>query len=268
MTSTHSASALNASLIHDFCRDLSWISQVDIVEHTESTNADLMFEAARSGEDGKILVAETQTRGRGRRGRAWLMEPYRDLAFSMLLRPQVSPEKYPLISFEFGLAIFDALREFCGRELSLKWPNDLLLGGLKVAGMLSESMPPTHSSPGTVVVGVGINLNSRGESMDPELRSTTTSIALHTGQEVDRTLILKKILKSLNDRRQRMERGSVDVEAWNRHAAWIGEKVVVQEDGKKREGTFLGILADGSMRLQETAGSERHIICGDVVRLA
>jgi len=248
--------------------ELNWISQVTIVDQTKSTNADLLRAAAGGSQGGCVLVAENQTSGRGRRGRQWLTTPYEDLALSILIRPSISPDKYPTLSFWVGMAIYDALVGYCEDELRLKWPNDLLLGSKKVAGMLAESVPPMAGAPGTVVIGVGINLNSTGSVLDDEVRATSTSIARHTKKEVDRTLVLENILRSLDRYRNSMNQGKVDPETWNERAAWIGEEIVVTEDGQRKRGTFLGVHTDGSLRLREANGFEQKIICGDVVRRA
>lgn len=262
----HNQNPLNGDRVAAYVEALTNISEVSIVKETRSTNADLLRAAALGAKDGTIIVAEAQTSGRGRRGRQWTTTAYADLAFSLLIRPEISPEKYPILSFHLGLAIFDALAGYCGSDLRLKWPNDLLLGTRKVAGILAESVPPSRENPGAVIIGVGINLNSNGNDLDEEIRSIATSIATHTHKEVDRTEVLLSILRALDEYRPAMNREAIEPEEWNRRAAWIGEKIEIQEKGENKTGIFLGIRADGSLRLRDESNSEHAIICGDMVR--
>jgi BirA family biotin operon repressor/biotin-[acetyl-CoA-carboxylase] ligase len=257
---------LDTSRINACVARLERIHQVTVVAQTGSTNADLIAAAARGAEDGTVLLAEAQTAGRGRRGRQWILTPYEDLAMSVLFRPGISPEKYPIVTFYTGLAIYDALIEICGDELRLKWPNDMLLGTRKIAGILAESVPPSSGRPGAVVVGLGLNLNSTGALLDQEVREKATSVALHTKLAVDRTDVVERILCALDRRRAPMDSGVIDPDLWNHRAAWIDEEVSVHENGVKRRGVFLGIGEDGSLRLREASGHERRILCGDMMR--
>src|ERR1019366_2617897 len=131
--------------------------QIRVVQVTGSTNADLLAEAAAGAAGGRVLVAETQTAGRGRLGRHWVSPPHTSLAFSVLLRPyDLPPARRSWIPLLAGVAVASALRGYAAVDAWLKWPNDVLVGAAKLAGILAEQ----HRD--AIVVGVGVNVSLRG----------------------------------------------------------------------------------------------------------
>jgi BirA family biotin operon repressor/biotin-[acetyl-CoA-carboxylase] ligase len=175
-------------------------SSIDVVAQTGSTNEDLLAAARSGASEGAVLVAERQTRGRGRRGRSWVSQPGAALTFSVLLRPARVPRQalgwLPLLT---GVALARALRAGTGVDVALKWPNDVLAGGAKLAGILAEQAGEA------VVVGIGINVSARQDELPlggpTSLASTTslapTSLALHDASSTDRAALLAGILREL-----------------------------------------------------------------------
>lgn len=154
--------------------------EIVIFEETDSTN-DL---ARRAGDDGiaegLVIFAETQRAGRGTQGRRWMSPPYRGLWFSVLLRPVTVPvERWPELTFCAALAVAEAAELSTGRAARIKWPNDVLVEGRKVAGILLECHH--RSAPGFVVLGIGINVLQREEDFDPEIRGRAGSLAMMRG---------------------------------------------------------------------------------------
>src|SRR5215468_7129138 len=146
--------------------------EVRVVEETGSTNADLLAEAQAGAGEGLVLVAEAQTAGRGRMGRRWISPPRRALTFSVLLRPAVPAGLLGWVPLLAGVAVASALEHTAGVDARLKWPNDVLAGGAKLAGILAERWG------GAIVVGTGINvLQERGELPVP----TATSLVMARG---------------------------------------------------------------------------------------
>jgi BirA family transcriptional regulator, biotin operon repressor / biotin---[acetyl-CoA-carboxylase] ligase len=167
---------------------------VQVVPQTGSTNADLLEQARAGADEGRVLVAEEQTAGRGRLGRSWSAPPRSGLIFSVLLRPAgVPPTRLGWLPLLTGVAVAAAVRDQAGVPASLKWPNDVLVGERKLAGILAEA----HGD--AVVVGVGLNVTlSRAELPVP----TATSLLIEDAASTDRAALLAAILTELAGRYQ------------------------------------------------------------------
>jgi BirA family transcriptional regulator, biotin operon repressor / biotin---[acetyl-CoA-carboxylase] ligase len=178
-----------AELRRDLVRPGSLWRDVRVVAETGSTNADLLAVAAGGAAEGAVLAAEMQTAGRGRLGRQWVAAPRAALTFSVLLRPAaVPPALRGWLPLLVGVAVARALRDDAGVDAWLKWPNDVLVGGAKVAGILAEQ------SGDAIVVGAGINVSSRAEELPS---AGATSLALAGADCADRQLLLVSVLASL-----------------------------------------------------------------------
>jgi BirA family biotin operon repressor/biotin-[acetyl-CoA-carboxylase] ligase len=146
-----------------------------------------------AGEDaeGTVAVAEEQSRGRGRLGRSWHAPPRTSVLVSVLLRPPVESGRLPELSLVAGGAVAEAIAEVTGIEPAIKFPNDVLIGGRKVAGILAES------SNGRVVLGIGVNANQTKDQLPVDAQTAPTSLLIETGQPVDRARLLAAILAQL-----------------------------------------------------------------------
>lgn len=161
---------------------------VEVLSSTASTNA-VVGERARAGAPhGLVVVAEEQTAGRGRLDRQWSSPPRAGLTFSVLLRPELPPAEHGWVSLLTALAVARAVRGQAGVDAVLKWPNDVLVGGRKLCGILAE-VP----APGAVVVGIGLNVSTRAE----ELPDGATSLALEAASTTDRDTVLRAVLREL-----------------------------------------------------------------------
>jgi BirA family biotin operon repressor/biotin-[acetyl-CoA-carboxylase] ligase len=164
---------------------------VEVVASTGSTNADLL---ARGGPEGQVLVAEEQTAGRGRAGRTWLSVPGASLTFSVLLRPaSVPPAARGWLPLLTGVAVAAAVRSAAGVAAVLKWPNDVLVGDRKLAGILAEQSPAGDA----VVVGVGLNVATPPDALPVSPNGLPATSLLVEGAEVAREALLAEILRSL-----------------------------------------------------------------------
>ena len=171
-------------------------ARVDVVDRVGSTNAALLASAASGAPDRSVLVAEHQDAGRGRLGRDWVSPPGTGVTVSVLLRPDVPPDRYGWLPLLAGLAVRDAVRELVPAQVCLKWPNDLLLGDeqRKAGGILAEA---TSGPDGTaVVLGIGLNV-SGGPGALP---ANATSLHAEGAQAVDRTKVLVAVLTRLAER--------------------------------------------------------------------
>ncbi|MGC8839085.1 MAG: biotin--[acetyl-CoA-carboxylase] ligase [Anaerolineae bacterium] len=250
-------------------RNLRWYEAVD------STNTALLALAAEGAPDGTVAVAEYQTGGRGRGTRRWWAPPRTCLLFSILFRPAflLPPESHQLTMLS-SLAVCDAVEEVTGLRLALKWPNDLLLEGRKVGGILTEGIF-SGGRLAHAVVGVGLNVNvefgAPEEGADAQelagLAEEATSLMRHLGRPVDRAALLQAILEGVDDRYRRLAEGERFHEEWSRRLATLGQRVRVQVGAETLLGVAEAVDEDGALLLRGEDGRLRRILAGDVTQL-
>lgn len=240
--------------------------RVEIVEAAASTNA-LVAERARTGEAaGLVIVAEHQTAGRGRLDRTWQTPPRAALTFSVLLRPTVPASAWPWIPLLTGYAVSRGLRDL-GVPAEVKWPNDLLLGGLKIAGILAERVESGSGSESgaAAVVGVGLNVSTRVEELPVP---TATSLAIALGREPDRTAVLLGCLRALFEEYAAWQAAPATLRAaYAGTCATIGQQVRVHlPSGADLLGEATGVDAEGRLVVR-TGDGEVAVSAGDVVHV-
>lgn len=232
-----------------------------------STNAEALGLAAHGAPEWTVVVADSQTGGRGRLGRAWFSPPGVNLHVSVLLRPEVPAAVVPRLSLVAAVALAEAV-EGCVPELQpeLKWPNDLLVDGRKVAGALAELEMEAEGAY-HVVLGIGINVNVRADDIPHELRHRATSLAVAAGRDVDRETLLLRLLDRLHAGVTRFVRdqGAVDTVAWQRRMRADRRVRVELPDLGPVVATALGLRPDGSLVVRTDAGGEMDIMAGDVL---
>lgn len=229
---------------------------------TESTNSVALALAALDAPEGSIVVADYQTAGRGRQRRAWVAPPGTSLLVSILLRPNCPPERVPQLSLVSGVAVREALALF-GVETHLKWPNDLLLHGKKVGGILLEASSIPGRDP-IVVVGLGLNVHQERQDFPPDLRNRATSLAIESAHPIDRTDLLKLVLASL-DRwyATYLRDGFAPVrEAWLEGARGLGQRVRL--DGQAVAGRVVDLASDGSLILEVDGRRRVQVRAGEI----
>jgi BirA family biotin operon repressor/biotin-[acetyl-CoA-carboxylase] ligase len=240
------------------------------VHHHDSVGStnEVAFRLAQDGaEHGEVVVAEQQTAGKGRRGRAWVSPPGLNLYFSAILRPELPPQRAPELTLVAAVALAEALREQ-GTEAAIKWPNDVHLDGRKVAGILTElSAEPERVH--FVIVGVGVNLNSRAEHFPDELRETATSLALATGQRVLRARFAATLWGRMEEWLDRyLEEGFDPVRArWKALSSTLGQDVLVRTDRQELRGRAEDIDPSGALMVRTEGGSLERVLAGDVEQL-
>jgi len=233
-------------------------------ESLPSTNTELARRASEGAAEGLVIVADEQTAGRGRLQRAWSSPKGAGLYFSILLRPTIPQNHWPLITLMAALAVGDALREACGVETDIKWPNDLLSGERKICGILAESIDTPLGR--AVILGIGINLTEN--AYPPELASVATSVSETTGGAPDREQILTALLDALSGWYSRLDEPGQIVDAWsNRSSYAIGKLVQVSNGDDVWQGTTAGIEPDGALRLRTSSGEVKLVRAGDVSRI-
>jgi len=243
-----------------------WLGRpVHFMEEVDSTNSRLAGLAHRGATEGTAVIADCQTRGRGRLGRVWQSPPGRNLYVSLLLKPDLPAEQAPQITLVTGVAVAEALSRFCPGVTTLKWPNDVLIGGKKACGILTE-MRTRGTRVDYVIVGIGINLNMGKEDFPEELRSIATSLREETGREIDRVDFAKalfSVLETWYDRYRRMGFAVVR-ERWLALSGILGRTVSVRNGDKKVEGTAFDLDPSGALMILDKEGRQETVYAGDI----
>ncbi len=243
-------------------------------DEVDSTNRVLADLAHQGVPDGTVVVAESQTAGRGRLGRTWLSPRGLNLYVSILLARMLPTETVTWMPMLAAVAVLRAIRALTTLDARLKWPNDVLVVrdglGRKVAGILVDAIGTGPTSGRAMVVGIGINVNMPIEAFPEELRSTATSLSIATGSPVDRGRLLATLLGELErlyDHVCAHGPGSVAA-AYQAACDTIGKPVRVELVGSEQiEGTAEGLASDGALRLRAKNGKVLEIRAGNVVHL-
>jgi BirA family biotin operon repressor/biotin-[acetyl-CoA-carboxylase] ligase len=222
-------------------------TDVVCLDATDSTNTRAMAMAEDGAPDGTVVVADQQTGGRGRLGRRWVSPPGRNIYVSLLLRPGVPNPEAPRLSLAAGIALAEAT-EAAGVPCSLKWPNDLYLGGLKAAGILGE-MASGAGNVRHVVVGVGVNVNLREDEIPVELRGKATSLRIHAGRTFPRVELLARFLDAFAQRYREFLTGGFPAvhPGWARRDFLRGRRVLIRFPGGEAWGTARGVDEEGAL---------------------
>jgi BirA family biotin operon repressor/biotin-[acetyl-CoA-carboxylase] ligase len=233
-------------------------------ESLPSTNTELARLASEGAAEGLAILADEQTAGRGRLQRAWSSPKGAGLYFSLLLRPAIPQDQWPLITFVAALAVGDALREAAAVETDIKWPNDLLSGERKICGILAEAIDSPLGR--SVILGIGINLTQR--AFPEELVDVATSVAEASGRQPDRETILAALLRALSRWYSLLHEPAGRekiVAAWTSRSSYAkGRLVQVSNGDEVWQGTTCGIEDDGALRLDTATGEIKVVRAGDV----
>jgi BirA family biotin operon repressor/biotin-[acetyl-CoA-carboxylase] ligase len=231
---------------------------------TDSTNR-VALELGHAGEaEGAVVLAEEQTAGRGRAGRAWHSDRAVGIYMTVLLRPRLAPVQAPLLTMMAGLSARSAVQAVTGLTVDLKWPNDLLIRGKKAGGILTEM----HAEPGQirfVIVGIGLNVNQ--ERFPGELADTATSLRVETGKAQSRMEVLVRLLREFeSDYNRFLREGVASVVARFEEVSTYakGKRVRVTNGTESYAGTTAGLGPEGLLQVQRDDGQMMTVIAGDV----
>jgi BirA family transcriptional regulator, biotin operon repressor / biotin---[acetyl-CoA-carboxylase] ligase len=229
-----------------------------------STNDEALRRAEEGAPAGLVVVAESQTAGRGRQGRSWNDVPGASLAFSAVLRPSIPLPQYPLLAIAMACAVAEAGEELTGAPLTVKWPNDVIHGERKLCGVLAESRVPSVSRlPGTpglaLIVGAGVNVNHLEEDFPPELRGRAGSLRMAA---CGRTLEVSRVLESILARFERylaLASGGDAGPLWaevTRRLPMVGTRVSIRSGERVFAGVVEGFTETGAIRVLEDGRRE------------
>ena len=234
------------------------------ISETTSTN-DVAAELARFGAaSGTTVLAGYQTAGRGRAGRAWDVPPWTSLLLSFVWHTNREPSALGSLSLLVGEAVARTVETVSGRTSSIKWPNDVMVDGRKISGILLVNKSIIGQARPCVITGIGLNVNATAE----HLPDTATSLAMLTGAPLDLNEVLAVHLANLTDAMIRFEGDDV-ASAWERlhdRLAFRGDLVTVQDGTRVIAGRVLGVAPDGALQLETADGKLVNIVAGDVTR--
>ena len=238
---------------------------IRVFRETTSTN-DVIEKLARDGvQEGVAVFAESQTKGRGRLGRKWLSPAKQGLWFSVLLRPDLRPQEATRLTVASATALRRAIESQTGLKPEIKWPNDILVQGKKVAGILTElSAELDHVK--YVILGIGVDVNLSPGDFPPELRKVATSLKAELGKPVSRPELAVAILRELDQDYGRITSGQFAAVAseWEEHGTTIGQEVVIRTGDRQIRGRAESLGEDGALLLRTEHGHLERIVGGDV----
>jgi BirA family transcriptional regulator, biotin operon repressor / biotin---[acetyl-CoA-carboxylase] ligase len=226
-----------------------------------STQQEMARLAAAGAEEGTVVTAEHQTRGRGRRGRVWADVPGESLLVSILLRPAVPMSRAPQLTLVAAVAVVEAFEASAGVAPGIRWPNDVLVGGRKICGILAEAVAGADGRLQHVILGIGANVN-QAEFPD-DLRAIATSLRVEAGRVVAREAVLDAILESLDRRYAEFLAGGFAAlrEVWRSRSVTLG-RPVRGPDG--REAIAVDVDEEGALIARDADGSLLRFTSGDV----
>lgn len=233
----------------------------------KSTNDIAARRAAAGAPEGTIITSEEQTKGRGRLGRQWYSPPGRGIYVSMILRPTFAPDQAPGLSIMTALALAEAIESHCPGEVKVKWPNDVLIGGRKTAGILTE-LSADRTRINYVIVGVGINANQTASDFPEELRKIATSVRTAVKRKINRVALLQEFLVRL-EKAFETYRGSRLRKARSKlktYSSLLGNDVSIQAGQEVISGKAIDIDSEGRL-VVDVAGRPVAITAGEVTVL-
>jgi len=237
--------------------------EIRLFPEVVSTNTLAMEAAVQGAPEGTVIIAETQTGGKGRLGRTWI-SPRGNLYFSVVLRPQIPTHKAPLITLVGAVAVASAIRTYCSIPATIKWPNDIFISGKKVAGLLTE-MSAEPDRIRHIALGIGVDVNMELQELPPDVRMHATTLAHEAGRAIDRKPLLQQILRDLEHwyRIFLTSEGEV-LKEWEKLNMTIGCRVTISNAGEVFEGLAQGIDHEGRLLVTLDDHTTRIVAAGDV----
>ena len=238
---------------------------IRVFEQTTSTS-DVIEKLARDDvREGVVVFAEAQTKGRGRLGRKWISPERKGLWFSVLLRPDLRPQETTQLTVAAATALRRAIHTETGLRPEIKWPNDILIGGKKVAGILTE-LSAELDKVRHVILGIGVDVNLGPGELPAELKKTATSLKIESGEPISRPGLAVAILRELDGDYSRVCSGKFAAltDEWEQHCTTIGRNVTVQIGDRKIRGRAESLDDAGALLLRTEHGRLEPITGGDV----
>lgn len=237
-----------------------------IFNEVMSTNTIAKFLSMNGVGNGAVVISEKQTKARGRSGKNW-ESPLGGVWLSIILNPNVNHSKIPLITLTTGVAVENTLKRIGVKNAEIKWPNDILIHGKKVCGILTEAITSFNTIE-SVIIGVGIDANISIENFPEELRENMTTLNDEIGEKVDENLLIKLFLEEFEKISEQFinEEYETILKEWRKNSYTIGKIVEVHEPfSKPYDGYVLGISRDGSLVVEKIDGTLEKVISGECI---
>lgn len=260
---------LNQETVKNIFRGEFIGKEIYFLGSTTSTN-DKALEIGKKRKDpeGIVVVADSQTHGKGRLGRQWISPPGVNLYFSVILKPDIPPAEAPLITLAAAVATASVLRTWKGVPAEIKWPNDIMIRGRKAGGILTE-MRTSGSEIALVVVGVGLNVNMALDDLPEDIRSATTTLEIEKGAPSDRAGLLAGLLAGLDNAYKNLLNGNKRalINGWLSLNCTIGKRIMVRDSNRTITGVAENIGRNGELIIKLESGRTEVINAGDVTIL-
>lgn len=233
-------------------------------ESVESTQK-IAHRLAEDAPEGTVVIAEEQNSGKGRMNRKWHSPKYTGIWMSLIVRPNIQLTKAPQLTLLTAVAIVQAVEELTGLNPEIKWPNDILLKGKKVTGILTELQAEAdriHS----IIIGIGMNVNQKKEDFPPEIQEIASSLFIEKGEMVSRSSLIKSVFKHFEKLYLLyLEQGFFPIKLlWESYAVSIGKTLRARTLTTTIEGRALGITDDGVLKLEDETGYIHYIYSADI----
>ena len=238
---------------------------IQYFKETESTNI-IAREMAGSVQEGTVVIAESQTGGRGRLGRKWI-SPQGGVWFSVILKPKLQPLHAPTITLLAGVAVAKVIRSY-GLTAKIKWPNDVLINGKKTCGILTE-IGAEMDSINYIILGIGIDANVDTETFPDDVRDLSTSLKKELGHGINRVEFVQKLFSELEALYLKFQKEGFSpiLDEWRNMSATIGEWVKITTQTKTIYGEAIGVDSEGALILETGEGKLEKIVAGNCEHL-
>ncbi|HYA13979.1 MAG TPA: biotin--[acetyl-CoA-carboxylase] ligase [Syntrophales bacterium] len=240
-------------------------NNIQFFKEVESTN-DIAFQLAKSGApEGTVVIADCQTKGKGRLKRQWQSPPGCNIYTSVVLRPAINPVFAPQITLMAGVAVADVLSGYCPENVTLKWPNDVQIRGRKVCGVLTEMSASASKGVDFIIIGIGINVNIERVDFDESFRDIATSLKEEAGSEISRLDLTVKLFDNLEYLYTRMlvEGFGFIKDMWLHYFDMVGRRIQVVFNDNVQAGEVLGVDDFGALIIADENDVIRRVMAGD-----
>lgn len=235
-------------------------------EHSVTSTQEIAHKHALNGADeGTIIIADEQTSGRGRLGRSWHSPKGNGIWMSIILRPNIPPQKAPQLTLLAAVSVVQGIEEVTGLDAQIKWPNDILIDGKKVVGILTE-LQAEADRVNSVIIGVGINVNTPEEMFPEDISKIATSLKVESGKEIERAHLVRAIMENLEKLYYLyLEHGFAPIKLlWEGSAASLGKRVRVRTITGELYGKAQGITDEGVLLVEDDEGEVHRVYSADI----
>lgn len=237
-----------------------------VYDEVSSTNTIAKFLSMQNDENGTVIISEKQTLGKGRTGKDW-ESPLGGIWLSIIIKPNVNQSKFPLITLATGVAVAKALEKIGVENPEIKWPNDIMIKGKKVCGILTESVAILDKIE-NVIIGVGIDANLESSKFPDELQKITTTLKDELGKECDEHLLIKTFLEEfelINELFNREDYEAI-LKEWRKRSYSIGKTVEVRKPfDTPFDAYVIGINEEGALIVEKIDGTLEKVISGECI---